>query len=255
MTRDHARYPSLTGRSAFVTGGATGVGGAIVEALHAQGMQVGFVDQDQRAGEALTARLGRDAAPPWFEVMDVTTDGALPAGIARFAEARGGLDVLVNNVANDARHDPMEVTLPTWRTNLAVNLDAAFFGAQAALRVMIPAGRGVIVNVSSINALLGLPNMPGYVAAKSALLGLTKSLANEYGEHGVRVNAVLPGWVATERQLRSWLTPEAEAEWSRQVALKDRIMPADVAALIAFLASDDGRMITGQSLVIDAGRT
>jgi NAD(P)-dependent dehydrogenase (short-subunit alcohol dehydrogenase family) len=165
------------------------------------------------------------------------------------------LRILINNAANDHRHDPSELTAQDWRDCMAVNLDAAFFACQAAAAIMVHDGGGSIVNFSSINALLGPANMPGYVAAKAGIIGLTKALAADYGGWGIRVNAVLPGWVATERQLHTWLTPEAEADWMRHVALKQRLLPADVANLSLFLAADDSRMITGQNFVIDAGRT
>jgi NAD(P)-dependent dehydrogenase (short-subunit alcohol dehydrogenase family) len=153
------------------------------------------------------------------------------------------------------RHTPQEVTPKSWRQNMAINLDASFFAAQAAAEVMLPNNYGSIINFSSINALLGPPNMPGYVAAKAGIIGLTKSLANDYGNNNVRVNAILPGWVATERQLQTWLTPEEEALWMQQVALKSRLMPSQIANLALFLAADESRMITGQSFTIDGGRT
>ena len=138
---------------------------------------------------------------------------------------------------------------------MAINLDAAFFASQAAAAVMVPNKRGSIINFGSINALLGPSNMPGYVAAKAGIMGLTKSLAKDYGEHNLRVNAILPGWVATERQLKTWLTPEEEHKWMQQVALQSRLMPQDVANLALFLAADDSNMISGQNFVIDGGRT
>jgi NAD(P)-dependent dehydrogenase (short-subunit alcohol dehydrogenase family) len=246
MMHQPATYPSLAGRRVFITGGASGIGAALVTAFAAQGALVGHVD----LAEAGTVPPGQPA--PWFRRLDVTDTPALQAAIADFAVAAGGLDVLVNNVANDSRHDPLDIDEARWRALMAVNLDCAFFAAQAAIRLM-PAG-GRILNLSSINALLGPAGMPAYVAAKSALVGLTKALARQYGPQGIRVNAILPGWVVTERQLALWLTPEAEAEWMAQVALKERIMPADVANLALFLAADDSRMITGQALVIDGGR-
>ncbi|MDB4261068.1 SDR family oxidoreductase, partial [Porticoccaceae bacterium] len=136
-----------------------------------------------------------------------------------------------------------------------------FFGAQAAAKVMTAANTqtqshgGSIINFSSINALLGPANMPGYVAAKAGIVGLSKALAADYGEADIRVNAILPGWVVTERQLDAWLTPEAEADWMEQVSLKKRLLPEEVANLALFLAADDSRMITGQAFTIDGGRT
>ena len=249
MSRDFATYPSLAGRRVFITGGATGIGAALVTAFAAQGAVVGHVDLAADAAAALADGL---AASLWFRALDVTDTPALQVAIADFAAAAGGLDVLINNVANDSRHDPLAVDEARWRSLMAVNLDCGFFATQAAIRLM-PAG-GCIINFSSINALLGPAGMPAYVAAKSAIVGLTKALARQYGPDGIRVNAVLPGWVVTQRQLDLWLTPEAEAEWMQQVALKQRILPEDVANLALFLAADDSRMITGQALVIDGGR-
>lgn len=244
-----ATYPSLSGRSVMITGGATGIGAAMVEAFAEQGARVGFIDIDETSAAALRDRI----EDTWFCPVDVTEVAALKAAVGDFAESRG-LDVLINNVANDARHEPLEVTEEGWRACMAVNLDSAFFASQAAIAIMRKAGGGGIINVSSINALIGPAEMPGYVSAKAGLLGLTKALARHYGPEAIRVNAILPGWVVTERQLALWLTPEAEEEWMRQVALKARIMPRDVANLALFLASDDSAMITNQHFVIDGGR-
>jgi NAD(P)-dependent dehydrogenase (short-subunit alcohol dehydrogenase family) len=163
--------------------------------------------------------------------------------------------VLVNNVANDTRHAAAETDAQAWRAHLAVNLDPAFLAARAVQPGMKAAGGGVILNLSSINALLGPAGMPAYVAAKGAVNALTKALAREWGPDNIRVNAISPGWVVTERQLALWLTPEAEAAWMEQVALKARIQPSDIADLALFLASDQARRITGQNHVIDGGRT
>jgi D-xylose 1-dehydrogenase len=240
----------------MVTGGASGIGAAIVRAFVDQGASVGFIDINAAAGEALAAELG---APVWFRRIDVSETVSLKHAIADFAAGANGLSVLINNVGNDTRHDPAATTEAVWRGALAQNLDAAFFASQAAIALMCgPSSQragGAIVNLSSINAIIGPPQMPGYVAAKSALLGLTKALAREYGPADVRVNCILPGWVVTERQLRLWLTPEAEEAWMKDVPLKRRILPEDVARLALFLASDDSAMITGQHFAIDGGRT
>jgi NAD(P)-dependent dehydrogenase (short-subunit alcohol dehydrogenase family) len=244
-----ATYPSLQGRPVMITGGATGIGAAMVRAFAGQGAKTGFIDFDAKAGAVLGSETGA-----WFREVDVTNVASLKSAIADFAAASGGLGVLINNVANDTRHDPATTDEAAWRACLAVNLDAAFFAAQAAILLMRGAG-GSIVNFSSINAVTGPPGMPGYVAAKSALLGLTKALAREYGPEGVRVNSILPGWVVTERQLKLWLTPEAEEAWMKDVPLKRRIMPEDVASLALFLGADDSAMITAQHFTIDGGRT
>lgn len=254
--RAFATYPSLAGRRVFITGGATGIGAAMVEAFSEQGAIVGHCDLAGDAAEALAGRLEAEGhARPWFARVDVTDAPALKAAIAGFAAAAGGLDVLVNNVANDTRHDTLETTEDSWRQCMAVNLDCAFFASQAAIALMRSAGQGgAIVNFSSITALLGPGDMPGYVTAKAGLLGMTKALARQYGVDGIRVNAILPGWVVTQRQLDLWLTPEAEAEWMEQACLKQRIEPRDAANLALFLAADDSRMITNQHFVIDGGR-
>ena len=142
-----------------------------------------------------------------------------------------------------------------WRADLAVNLDPAFLAARRVQPMMSAAGGGAIVNLASITALLGAPRLASYVAAKGAIIALTRSLAREWGAQGIRVNAISPGWVVTERQLALWLTPQAEAEWAKLTALPGRLMPDDIADAALFLASDASRMITGQNLVVDAGRT
>lgn len=238
----------------MITGGATGIGAAMVAAFAGQGARVGFIDVDAASAAALVSDVQRSVgAAPWFREVDVTLIDDLKAAIADFG-AEGGFDVLVNNVANDTRHDPLQTGEAAWRAAVAVNLDAAFFAAQAAIPLMQGKG-GSIINFSSINALTGPPNMPGYVASKSALLGLTKALAREYGPDGIRVNSILPGWVVTERQLKLWLTPEAEAAWMKDTPLKRRLLPEDVARLALFLGSDESAMITGQHFTIDGGRT
>jgi D-xylose 1-dehydrogenase len=245
-----ATYPELKGRVVIITGGATGIGAAFVKAFTQQGARAAFIDVDATAGAALAAETGA-----WFERCDVTDAPAFRASLRKAVAEHGALDILINNVANDQRHEADELTAESWRGALAVNLDAAMFGAQIGYEAMRPLRAGVIINVSSINALLAPAGMAAYVAAKSALLGLTKALAREWGPANIRVNAISPGWVVTERQLQSWLTPEAEADWMKQVALKRRIEPGDVANLALFLASDDAALITGQNFVIDGGRT
>jgi D-xylose 1-dehydrogenase len=244
-----AVYPSLKGRGVFITGGASGIGAAFTQAFHAQGARVAFVDI--APGEELASRL----EGAWFARYDVTDIAALERALREASDAVGPVTVLINNVANDVRHAPEEVDADRWRRLMAVNLDHVFHAARILRPAMAAAGGGSIINLASINALLGPANMPAYVAAKAAIIGLSKALAREWGGDRIRVNAISPGWVVTERQLELWLTPEAEAEWSKLVALKDRIQPEDVANLALFLAADESRMITGQNLVIDAGRT
>jgi NAD(P)-dependent dehydrogenase (short-subunit alcohol dehydrogenase family) len=249
---DYTLYPSLQGQGVFITGGATGIGAELVRAFCRQRARVAFVDRDDAAAATLCAQLNNDEL--WYRTVDVTDVDALKRAINDAVIHIGGLYVLINNVANDQRHQAAEINEQGWRDCLSVNLDASFFAAQTALPFLQQQG-GSIINFSSINALLGPDNMPGYVAAKSALLGLSKSLAQEWGRFNIRVNALLPGWVVTDRQLAMWLTPEDEEQWMQQVAIQRRLLPQDVAKLALFLAADDSQMITGQALVIDGGRT
>ena len=253
---EFTQYPSLAERCVFITGGATGIGAAMVEAFAMQSARVAGVDVDSASAQALCDKVeGQCGRRPWFQSADVTDVPALQNAIHDAVAELGPLQALINNAANDNRHSPSEVTAQSWRDCMAINLDAAFFAAQAAADIMQKQGSGSIINFSSINALLGPANMPGYVTAKAGLVGMTKALARDYGDSEIRVNAILPGWVVTDRQLQTWLTPEAEADWMKQVALKQRLQPADVANLALFLAAEDSRMITGQSFTIDGGRT
>jgi NAD(P)-dependent dehydrogenase (short-subunit alcohol dehydrogenase family) len=214
------------------------------------------VDLDGDSADALCSKvLNQTGTSLWFQKIDVTDVSVLQNSIRQAVKELGPLQALINNAANDNRHSPTEVTVDSWRDCMAINLDAAFFAAQAGAQLMAKESGGSIINFSSINALLGPANMPGYVTAKAGLVGMTKALARDYGESEIRVNAILPGWVVTERQLDKWLTPEAEAGWMQQVALKKRLQPSEVANLALFLAADDSRMITGQSFTIDGGRT
>ena len=247
----YAAYPSLKGRGVFVIGGATGIGAALDEAFHGQGARVGFIDIDEAAGRALCDRQ----TGAWFQRYDVRDATALAASVRAAADALGTLALLVNNVSDDTRHQAATLTPEAWRAALSVNLDPAFIASQAAYPLLQATGGGAIINLGSINAILGPPDMAAYVAAKDAAAALTKALGREWGSDNIRVNAIAPGWVVTARQLELWLTPEAEAAWMEQVSLKRRIQLEDVARLALFLAADDSAMITGQTLVIDGGRT
>ena len=245
-----AKYPSLNGSRVFITGGATGIGAALVKAFRDQGAAVGFVDIAQTEGEA----LARDQKA-WFRRCDVTDSDDLQAAVRVFADAVGGLDILINNVANDTRQDLGELSAADWRANLAVNLDPVFAATQAATSLLKASGGGAIINFSSLNVLLAPADLPAYTTAKSAILGFTKSTARALGEDRIRVNAIVPGWVETERQKALWLNEAAKAEWLAQCALKDPLLPEHVADMVLFLSSDAARMVTGQAFVIDAGRT
>ncbi len=254
MSSSVTRYPSLRDRTVLITGGATGIGACLVRRFGEQGARVGFVDIAAEEGRALAAAMTVEGLEASFVPCDVTDSAALVRAVAQLQAGVGDFQVLVNNVANDQRCDPRTLAAERWRQSMAVNLDAAFFATQAVQPGMTAGGGGSVINLSSINALIGPARMPSYVAAKAGLLGLTRALASDFAPDNIRVNAVVPGWVATERQLQTWLTPEVEAEWMEKVRLKRRLLPEDVANMVLFLAADDSAMITGQEFVVDGGR-
>jgi NAD(P)-dependent dehydrogenase (short-subunit alcohol dehydrogenase family) len=248
-----AIYPSLVDKRVLVTGGGSGIGEGLVEAFVAQGARVAFVDIAEDQSGALVERLSTNAAHrPLFRLCDLTDIGALKVTFAEIVEALDGIDVLINNAANDDRHGIEEITPEYWDDRLAVNLRHQFFAAQAVAPVMAAAGGGAILNFGSISWHIALPELIIYQTAKAAIEGLTRSLARDLGRHNIRVNTIVPGNVQTPRQ-EQWYTPEGEAEIVAAQCLDGRIQPADVAAMVLFLASDDARMCTGHNYFVDAG--
>jgi NAD(P)-dependent dehydrogenase (short-subunit alcohol dehydrogenase family) len=247
-----ARYPSLAGRTVLVTGGASGIGAAIVEHFLDQGAQVGFLDLNETAAAALLKRLPRDA-PVRFEVCDLRDIAALQSAIEAVRAALGPITVLINNAAHDDRHAIEEVTAEYWDERFAVNLRHQFFAAQAVIADMDGAGGGAIINLGSVSWMLGQGNMPCYTTAKSAVQGLTRALARDLGPRNIRVNCVVPGWIMTERQVEKWLTPEGEAELMARQCLKRKLLPEDIAKAVLFFASDDSGACTAQSYIVDGG--
>ena len=254
MNQAFANYPSLQDRSVFISGGGSGIGASLVEHFARQGAYVGFVDIAYDASVALCDRLVRDGLQrPLFVEASVADIPALQTAIADVARVQGDIDVLVNNAANDERHAFDDLTPEAWQQMMDVNLRHHAFAAQAVTPAMRRNKRGSIINMSSVTWLKGTPGLPVYVAAKAAIVGLTRALAREFGGDGIRVNAVLPGWIMTERQVTRWLTPEGEARLMQNQCLKEKLYPEDVARMALFLAADDSRLITGQSLVVDGG--
>jgi NAD(P)-dependent dehydrogenase (short-subunit alcohol dehydrogenase family) len=249
-----ARYPSLQGRSVLVTGGASGIGESIVAHFARQGSRVAFFDiQDEPAQQLVKALAAEGCPEPQYLPCDLTDVAALTRSVEEVIAAAGTIDVLVNNAANDQRHTIEEVTPEFWDKSMAINFRPQFFMVQAVLPAMRKAGGGSIINMSSISWIIPSTGLPLYTAAKAAIVGLTRTLAQELGPSGIRVNAVLPGAIVTERQKRFWYTPEYKAEIMHSQALKRDILPDDVARLVLFLAADDSSAITNQSYVIDAG--
>jgi D-xylose 1-dehydrogenase len=248
-----AIYPDLEGKSVLVTGGGSGIGAAIVRAFVRQRAKVGFIDIAEAPSRALVAELGGAKPGVWFTKADIRDIDALRAAIATLTEALGPADVLINNAAHDERHATPDVTPQMFDERIAVNLRHAFFAAQAVLPGMQAKGGGVIVNFSSMSWMAGMGGMPIYTASKSAMIGLTRSLARDYGQYNVRVNAIAPGWVRTERQLTKWLTPEGDRQRLEAQCLKRWVEPEDIARFCVFLSSDDASACTAQHYVVDAG--
>jgi NAD(P)-dependent dehydrogenase (short-subunit alcohol dehydrogenase family) len=254
QTAGFAVYPSLKDRMVLITGGATGIGESLVRAFALQGARVAFFDIQDEPAVALRNELSvSGCTAPLYLHCDLTDVPALRAAVQQVFAACGRVDVLVNNAGNDQRHATEEVTPEFFDDCVELNLRSHFFVAQAVLPAMAAAGRGSVINMSSISWRIPSTGMPVYVAAKAAMVGLTRTLAHEYGPKGIRVNAVLPGAIATEKQRKLWYTPEYKAEILARQALKREIVPEDVARLVLFLAADDSSAITNQSYVVDGG--
>jgi D-xylose 1-dehydrogenase len=248
-----ARYPSLLDRNVFITGGGSGIGAALVEAFVGQGANVAFVDILTEPSKALAARLGTIGPAPLFLPCDLTDIAALETAMEETRQRIGPIGVLVNNAANDHRQSADEVSEEDWDRSIALNLKHQFFAAQIARRSMRELGGGSIVNFSSTAFMLGLPNLSVYSAAKAAIVGLTKSLAREFGPDGIRVNAIAPGLVVTERQRRLWMSEQDIADFNTRQCIGRSILPEDIARVALFLAADDSAMVTKQCFLVDGG--
>jgi NAD(P)-dependent dehydrogenase (short-subunit alcohol dehydrogenase family) len=249
-----ANYPSLRDVCVLITGGATGIGAAMVGQFALQGSRVAFLDVDEaNAAKLMEGITPLVARPPIFRVCDLTDIAALRVAVEEVESQLGPIRVLVNNAANDDRHEFAEVTPEYWDQRMAVNLRHHFFAAQAVAPAMMRADGGSIINMSSIAWMIPSTGLPAYVTAKAGIVGLTRTLAKELGPANIRVNAVSPGAIMTERQRRLWMTPEYLAEIMQRQSLKRELLPEDVAKLVLFLASEDSSAITGQNFVIDGG--
>jgi NAD(P)-dependent dehydrogenase (short-subunit alcohol dehydrogenase family) len=248
-----ATYPSLKDRVVLVTGGGSGIGEEIVRQFARQGSRVAFVDIKVEASQALVRALGSEGRQITFRECDLTDIAALRGSIAAIQNEMGPITILVNNAANDQRHPMEDVTPEYWDDRMAVNLKHQFFAAQAVAPGMAAAGGGVIVNLGSASWMLRQGGMPAYTTAKSAVLGLTRSLATDLGPKNIRVVCVVPGWIMTQRQIDNWLTPESEAEMMKSVCLKRKLYPLDIARPVLFFASDEAGGCTAQAYVVDGG--
>lgn len=248
-----AIFSDLAGRVVLVTGGGSGIGEAIVRRFAGQKCRVGFIDIQDDPSRALVKDLTGQGHTVHYEHADLRDIAALRSAIARIAGALGPIEVLVNNAAHDERHATPDVTPEYWDERIAVNLKHQFFAAQAVLPAMQQAGGGVIINFGSISWMIGQGGMAAYTASKSAVLGLTRSLARDYGPYNIRVNAIAPGWIMTQRQIDKWLTPEALKELDARQCLKRKIMPDEVARFAVFLASEEASACTAQHYIVDGG--
>lgn len=245
-------FPDLDGASVFITGGGSGIGAALTDGFMAQGAQVAFIGRSDASGFVATMTDTHGRAP-LFVQGDITDTQALQGAIAQAASAHGPITALINNAANDKRHSTAEVTPEFWDEMQAVNLKAYFFAAQAVVAGMAQAGGGAIVNFSSISYMMGNAGYPAYTTANAGITGLTRSLAREFGPDRIRVNALAPGWVLTQKQLDLWATPEDLAAHLARQCLKEHLAPEDIVAATLFLASSASRMMTGQCMAVDGG--
>ncbi len=250
-----ARYPSLSGLPVLITGGGSGIGAHLVAAFCEQGARVGFLDRDAATANTAAEAASQHGPRPRFEVVDLTDIAAAQAAIARLADALGRFRVLVNNAGNDDRLPADQVTPDYWDERMAVNLRHQFFCTQAVIPGMAAAGGGSIVNMGSNSWMQGAPGLICYTTAKSAVEGLTRSLAREVGEQRIRVNSIVPGWILTERQVSRArrIYPDKFAQYLDRQCLKEFLLPPDVARMALWLAADDSRMVTGQRFIIDGG--
>lgn len=245
-----ATYSDLNGASVYVTGGGSGIGAALTEGFLAQGARVAFIGRSDASAfvEDMAAKYDNR---PLFIQGDITDTTALRASLDRAAEAHGPVKVLVNNAANDKRHAAGDVDESFWDWMIAINLKAYFFACQHVAPMMD--GGGSIINFSSISYMMGNAGYPLYTAANSGINGLTRSLAREFGPQKIRVNALAPGWVLTQKQKDLWVTEDGLAAHIDRQCLKDPLAPEDIVGGTLFLASDASRMMSGQALVIDGG--
>jgi NAD(P)-dependent dehydrogenase (short-subunit alcohol dehydrogenase family) len=245
-------FPDLKGKSVFITGGGSGIGAALTEGFLRQGAKVAFCQRSDAT--AFCAAMEKATGNrPLFLPCDISVTDQLQLTLASAAKVHGPITVLVNNAANDQRHDTLKTDQTFWDWSIDVNLRSYFFACQSVIPGMQAAGGGSIINFSSISFMMADKGYAAYITANAGIVGLTRTLAREFGPDHVRVNAVAPGWVLTERQKEHWVTPESLAAHLERQCLPDPIQPADVAGTVLFLASEASRMMTSQTLILDGG--
>ena len=248
-----ANYPSLKNKVVLITGGASGIGASIVENFLQQGSNVVFLDKDLELGNKLVQRLNNYSDSILFKECDLVNITELKNKIEEIKKEIGPISILVNNAANDERHNIDDVTPEYWDNRMHINLRHYFFAVQSTYKDMKKLGEGSIINIGSYSWMLAQGGMPGYTTAKSAIMGLTRTLARDLGTHNIRVNCIVPGWIMTERQKALWLNPKIEEETLNRQCIKRLLDPVDVSKVAIFFASNQSSGISAQSYVVDGG--
>jgi D-xylose 1-dehydrogenase len=250
------KYLDLKDKRIFITGGGSGIGACIVEHFCEQGSEVYFIDINKKDSKILLNKLKKKKLQiPTFIECDLVNVNKLQKIINKIVSTKGPIDSLVNNAANDDRHTTDQVDEKYWENRMSINLKHYFFASKAVVKGMIKNKGGSIVNLSSVSWMLGEGDKVVYETAKSAVVGLTRSFAQEFGKYNIRTNSVMPGSIATERQIKHWLTPKYKKLILDKQALKRQLKPNDVAQLVLFLSSDQSSGCTKQSFVVDGGIT
>ena len=249
-----AKYFDLKNKKVFITGGGSGIGASIVEHFCEQNSEVYFVDINVKESNKLILNIkNKKFKIPTFIECDLLNIKKLQDIISKIISEKGPIDILINSAANDERHNIDDVTEEYWNERMNINLKHYFFTVQSVKKAMIKNKGGVIVNIGSASWMIGQGGMAAYTAAKSGVVGLTRSFARDLGEFNIRVNSVVPGWIMTERQIEKWLTPESEKELMKSQCLKRKLVPADVARAVLFFSSDESSACTNQSYIVDGG--
>jgi len=247
-------YSDLKDKKVFITGGGSGIGASIVEHFCEQGSNVFFIDINEKSSNKLVSDCkNKKFSVPTFINCDLLNIKFLQNTISKIISDNGAIDILVNNAANDERHSIDEVTEEFWNERMNINLRHYFFTVQSVKKAMIENKGGSIINIGSVSWMIGQGGMAAYTAAKSGVVGLTRSFARDLGEFNIRVNSVVPGWVMTERQIEKWLTPESEADMMKKQCLKHKLMPSDIAKTVLFFGSDQSSGCTNQDYIVDKG--
>jgi len=248
-----ATYPSLVDRTVLITGGASGIGASFVTHFAAQGARVAFLDLAEDAGKALASSLAGSRHAPLFLPCDLTDIDALRGAIAKTRDAFGPVGVLINNAANDVRHDIGDTTPEQFDRSMATNLRHQYFATQEILPDMRSLGGGSVICLGSTGWMKKNAGYPMYATAKAAIVGFVYGMARDLGRDGVRINCLVPGWVITEKQREMWLDEAGEEDIRRNQCMPGHLMPDDLARAALFLAADDSRMCTGQEFLVDGG--